>query len=106
MTNPDNSVVVIDKLFKFMKTTTDNFVRKDLATQISDLAYHYAPDRFWYIECMSKLFLRYAKYMDPKILQTVIVDVIGTSNHFDKYILIYIQMGMMKVQILNSENIV
>jgi len=84
MTNPDNSAVVIDKLFKFMKTTTDIYVRRELATQISELAYQYAPDRFWYIECMTKLLLRSSKYMDPKILQTIIVDVIGTSKHLLK----------------------
>lgn len=56
MTNPQNVTVIVQKLIAFLRTTTDVFLRKELVTNITEVAENHAPHTFWYIDTINEVF--------------------------------------------------
>ncbi|CAJ1345311.1 unnamed protein product [Effrenium voratum] len=56
MTNPQNVVVVVDKLSFHLRTSVDSHLRRDLAQKITSLAERFAPDNEWYVNTMNTVF--------------------------------------------------
>jgi len=49
MTNPVNIEFICEKLLSFLLSTSDEFLRKDLTNQITQIAERYAPSNTWYV---------------------------------------------------------
>jgi len=47
MTNPMNVQFITEKLLHFLKSTTDEFLKKDLTEKVCTLAERYAPNNLW-----------------------------------------------------------
>lgn len=56
MTNPQNVVVVVDKLTFHLRTSVDSHLRRDLVQKITSLAERFAPDNEWYVNTMNTVF--------------------------------------------------
>ena len=56
MCNPQNVVVIVGKLIKYLKSTTDVFLRTQLVEKITTLAENFAPDSQWYILTLNTVF--------------------------------------------------
>lgn len=56
MCNPDNVVVIVDKLIEYVKSSVDPYVRKDLVPRIVQIAERFAPDNQWFFETTVALF--------------------------------------------------
>jgi AP-4 complex subunit epsilon-1 len=56
MTNPANLIVITEKMIAYLRKTSDEFVKVDLVTKITELAEKFAPDNSWFIECMNSVF--------------------------------------------------
>mmetsp|Transcript_22316 Transcript_22316/g.51701 ORF Transcript_22316/g.51701 Transcript_22316/m.51701 type:complete len:939 (+) Transcript_22316:78-2894(+) len=56
MTNPQNVVVVVDKLNFHLRTSVDAHLRRDLVQKITSLAERFAPDNEWYVNTMNTVF--------------------------------------------------
>jgi len=56
MTNPINVEFICDKLLSFLSSTSDEFLRRDLTDQITQIAERFAPDNSWYITTITTLF--------------------------------------------------
>eukprot|EP00434_Breviolum_minutum_P043252 symbB.v1.2.038545.t1/scaffold6037.1/size21546/1 len=56
MTNPQNVVVVVDKLTFHLRTSVDAHLRRDLVQKITSLAERFAPDNEWYVNTMNTVF--------------------------------------------------
>lgn len=56
MTNPQNVVVITDKLLDFLRGTHDTFLRQELVTRITQLAERFAPSNQWFLRTMTTVF--------------------------------------------------
>jgi len=56
MTNPINVQFITDKLLQFLRTTSDEYLRRDLVTRIAQIAERYAPSNSWYVQAVTALF--------------------------------------------------
>ena len=56
MTNPRNVTVIAEKLIAYLRTTTDEYIRADLVSKITQLAERFAPDNLWFIQTMNSVF--------------------------------------------------
>jgi formylmethanofuran dehydrogenase subunit E len=74
MANPTNIKSIINELMKFLKHTIDDFMAKELVTNIIQLTEKYAPDPVYYIEVMNQLFsISEPEYIDEQTIQHVIL---------------------------------
>jgi len=48
MTNAVNVQFITEKMLQFLRTTTDNFLKKSLTAKVCSLAERYAPNNIWY----------------------------------------------------------
>lgn len=53
MTNAKNVMAIVDRLLKFLETSTDNYLRRDLVARLAQLAEKFAPDTEWYVQTMT-----------------------------------------------------
>lgn len=53
MTNPQNVVVIVDKLIESLNNSADNYLRTELVSRITQLAEKFAPSNQWYIHIMN-----------------------------------------------------
>eukprot|EP00931_Biecheleriopsis_adriatica_P115082 TRINITY_DN90918_c0_g1_i1.p1 TRINITY_DN90918_c0_g1~~TRINITY_DN90918_c0_g1_i1.p1 ORF type:complete len:958 (+),score=192.95 TRINITY_DN90918_c0_g1_i1:146-3019(+) len=56
MTNPQNVVVVADKLIFHLRTSVDTHLRRDLVQKVTSLAERFAPNNEWYVNTMNSVF--------------------------------------------------
>jgi AP-4 complex subunit epsilon-1 len=56
MTNPVNVEFISDKLTQFLREASDEFLRKELVSRITQCAERYAPSNAWYIQTMTNVF--------------------------------------------------
>ncbi|KAL5469365.1 hypothetical protein EMCRGX_G030615 [Ephydatia muelleri] len=56
MTNPRNVTTISEKLISYLRTTTDDYIRADLVSKITQLAERFAPDNLWFIQTMNSVF--------------------------------------------------
>ncbi|XP_003382933.2 PREDICTED: AP-4 complex subunit epsilon-like [Amphimedon queenslandica] len=56
MTNPSNVTVITEKLIAYLRKTTDEFIKTDLVSKITQLAERFAPDNSWFISTMNSVF--------------------------------------------------
>ncbi|CEM22902.1 unnamed protein product [Vitrella brassicaformis CCMP3155] len=56
MTNPQNVTVVVEKLLFHLKASSDQHLRRDLVSKITQLAEKYAPSNQWYLDTLTTLF--------------------------------------------------
>lgn len=56
MTNPQNVIVVVDKLTFHLRTSVDAHLRRDLVQKITSLAERFAPNNEWYVNTMNTVF--------------------------------------------------
>eukprot|EP00747_Dinoflagellata_sp_TGD_P096813 gnl/TRDRNA2_/TRDRNA2_166944_c1_seq1.p1 gnl/TRDRNA2_/TRDRNA2_166944_c1~~gnl/TRDRNA2_/TRDRNA2_166944_c1_seq1.p1 ORF type:complete len:911 (+),score=179.30 gnl/TRDRNA2_/TRDRNA2_166944_c1_seq1:310-2733(+) len=56
MTNPQNVVVVVDKLTFHLRTSVDTHLRRELVQRITQLAERFAPNNEWYVTTMNTVF--------------------------------------------------
>jgi AP-4 complex subunit epsilon-1 len=56
MTNPQNVVVIVDKLISYLRSTSDVYLRTELVSRINELAEKFAPSNEWFISTMNSVF--------------------------------------------------
>mmetsp|Transcript_87521 Transcript_87521/g.137026 ORF Transcript_87521/g.137026 Transcript_87521/m.137026 type:complete len:970 (+) Transcript_87521:186-3095(+) len=56
MTNPQNVVVVVEKLTFHLRTSVDVHLRRELVQKITQLAERFAPNNEWYVSTMNNVF--------------------------------------------------
>jgi len=56
MSNPVNVETISTKMIDYLKSSNDDFLRKDLVSKITGLAERYAPSNEWYIQTMARVF--------------------------------------------------
>ncbi|CAE8719855.1 unnamed protein product [Polarella glacialis] len=56
MTNPQNVIVVADKLTFHLRTSVDQHLRRELVQKITSLAERFAPNNEWYVNTMNTVF--------------------------------------------------
>merc|ERR1719159_1193243 len=56
MTNPQNVIVVADKLCFHLRTSVDEHLRRELVQRLTQLCERYAPDNEWYVSTMNTVF--------------------------------------------------
>lgn len=73
MTNPNNFEVIVKKLLSVAKKSViDTHLREELIRRISYLAENFAPDSFWYIQTMNKLFELGSEYIPSSYVQNML----------------------------------
>jgi len=86
MTNPVNIEFICDKLLSFLSSTSDEFLRKDLTNQITQIAERYAPTNTWYIKTITKLFSISGDLVQAEVahnLMTLIAEGSGEDEESD-----------------------
>ena len=56
MTNPSNVTVITERMISFLRSTTEEFIKKDLVAKITQLAERYSPDNNWFMQTMNEVF--------------------------------------------------
>jgi AP-4 complex subunit epsilon-1 len=56
MTNPQNVVVVVDKLTFHLRTSVDIHLRRELVQRITSLSERFAPNNEWYVSTLNNVF--------------------------------------------------
>jgi len=56
MTNPQNVIIVVEKLTFHLRTSVDLHLRRELVQRISSLAERFAPNNEWYVNTMNSVF--------------------------------------------------
>mmetsp|Transcript_84403 Transcript_84403/g.149296 ORF Transcript_84403/g.149296 Transcript_84403/m.149296 type:complete len:951 (+) Transcript_84403:100-2952(+) len=56
MTNPQNVIVVADKLTFHLRTSVDTHLRRELVQKLTSLAERFAPNNEWYVNTMNTVF--------------------------------------------------
>jgi AP-4 complex subunit epsilon-1 len=56
MTNPQNVLVVVDKLTFHLRTSVDTHLRRELVQRVTSLAERFAPNNEWYVTTMNSVF--------------------------------------------------
>jgi len=56
MTNPQNVVVVVEKMTFYLRTSVDVHLRRELVQRVSSLAERFAPNNEWYVDTMNAVF--------------------------------------------------
>eukprot|EP00927_Polykrikos_kofoidii_P050231 TRINITY_DN44151_c0_g1_i1.p1 TRINITY_DN44151_c0_g1~~TRINITY_DN44151_c0_g1_i1.p1 ORF type:complete len:1023 (+),score=200.07 TRINITY_DN44151_c0_g1_i1:127-3195(+) len=56
MTNPQNVIVVVDKLTFALRTSVDLHLRREMVQRITSLAERFAPNNEWYVTTMNSVF--------------------------------------------------
>ena len=80
MTNPQNVTVVVDKLIGFLKAATDNFMRADLLSRISQLSEKYAPSNDWFISAMNNTMELAGEQCKPEYAHNVMKLIIDNAS--------------------------
>ena len=80
MTNPQNVTVVVDKLIGFLKAATDNFMRIDLLSRISQLSEKYAPSNDWFITAMNNTMELAGEQCKPEYAHNVMKLIIDNAS--------------------------
>jgi len=86
MTTTENVEVVVDKMLTFLEQTSDEHIRADVATRVSELAEQYAPDNQWFIDTMNKVFELAGDLVRPELaddLMQLIAEGTGDSEAAD-----------------------
>lgn len=86
MTTTDNVEIVVDKMLTFLEQTSDEHIRADVATRVTELAEQYAPDNYWFIETMNKVFELAGDLVRPELaddLMQLIAEGTGESEEVD-----------------------
>jgi len=86
MTTTDNVEIVVDKMLTFLEQTSDEHIRADVATRVSELAEQYAPDNHWFIDTMNRVFELAGDLLKPELaddLMQLIADGTGESEEVD-----------------------
>lgn len=72
MTNPNNVVIIVDKLVHYLKSATDSHYRSNLVSKIMNLSERFAPNQEWFIKSMNMLFEHGAETVTQEHLTNVI----------------------------------
>lgn len=56
MTNPQNVIIVVEKMTFYLRTSVDMHLRRELVQRITSLAERFAPNNEWYVETMNAVF--------------------------------------------------
>ena len=56
MTNAQNAEFVVARMVEYLKSTRDDFLKRDLVAKITSLAEKFAPSNSWYIQTMNSVF--------------------------------------------------
>ncbi|MEW5297695.1 MAG: hypothetical protein WDW36_000882 [Sanguina aurantia] len=56
MTKSNNVEVIVERMMTYLRTATDEHVRRDIVRKVSDLAERYAPTPTWFITVVSEVF--------------------------------------------------
>ena len=86
MTTTENVEIVVDKMLTFLEQTSDEHIRADVATRVSEIAEQYAPDNQWFIETMNKVFELAGDLVRPELaddLMQLIAEGTGESPDVD-----------------------
>lgn len=71
MTNPNNVVVIVDKLTTYLRNTTDVYLRTELVSRITQLAEKFSPNNGWFIDTMNDVFELGGKLVKPEVAHNV-----------------------------------
>ena len=80
MTNPQNVTVVVDKLIGFLNAATDNFMRIDLLSRISQLSEKYAPSNDWFVTAMNRTMELAGEQCKPEYANMVMKLIIDNAS--------------------------
>ena len=80
MTNPVNVTVVVDKLIGFLNAATDNFMRIDLLSRISQLSEKYAPSNDWFVTAMNRTMELAGEQCKPEYANMVMKLIIDNAS--------------------------
>eukprot|EP01064_Diplonema_japonicum_P023688 TRINITY_DN3409_c0_g1_i3.p1 TRINITY_DN3409_c0_g1~~TRINITY_DN3409_c0_g1_i3.p1 ORF type:complete len:761 (+),score=251.07 TRINITY_DN3409_c0_g1_i3:90-2372(+) len=69
MTNQDSVEVIVARLARFLAAAHDVYLKSDLVTNISDLAYKYYPTMEWYIQTMNNVIKLGEQFVDNQTVQ-------------------------------------
>jgi len=69
MCNERNVEVIVQRLVRYMSSSTDQFLRRELVRNICDLAERYSAGAKWYVETLNKLLELAAEHVDQSAIQ-------------------------------------
>mmetsp|Transcript_23757 Transcript_23757/g.62092 ORF Transcript_23757/g.62092 Transcript_23757/m.62092 type:complete len:1254 (+) Transcript_23757:47-3808(+) len=84
MTNPENVVVITEKLVGYLQGSVDPYLRKDLAPRIVQLAERFAPDNLWFVETMLALFESAGDVIPGEALNNVLALIANPDSGSDE----------------------
>lgn len=87
MTNTKNVTVIVAKLIEYLQNTvaTEEHVRAELVSRITELAERYAPNNHWYIDTMNVMFHVGGGHVRPEVAYNLIRLISqGTSDNEDE----------------------
>ena len=56
MTNPTNVEVITERMLSYLRTTHEDFVKKDIVAKITKLAERFSPNNIWFMKTMNEVF--------------------------------------------------
>ena len=56
MTNPTNVEVITERMLGYLRTTHEDFVKKDIVAKITKLAERFSPNNIWFMKTMNEVF--------------------------------------------------
>ncbi|CAI5745283.1 unnamed protein product [Peronospora destructor] len=72
MTNPVNVEFISDKLTQFLREASDDFLRTELVSRITQCAERYAPSNAWYIQTMTNVFELGGDLVRPEVAHNLL----------------------------------
>lgn len=67
MTKSNNVEVIVEKMMNYLRTATDEHIKRDIARKVSELAERYAPDPSWFIGVVSEVFELGGEHVEPQL---------------------------------------
>ena len=56
MTNTTNVDVITERMLSFLRSTHEDFIKRDLVTKITQLAERFSPNNLWFLKTMNEVF--------------------------------------------------
>ena len=56
MTNTANVDIITERMLAFLRSTHEDFIKRDLVTKITQLAERFSPSNLWFLKTMNEVF--------------------------------------------------
>mmetsp|Transcript_32614 Transcript_32614/g.72040 ORF Transcript_32614/g.72040 Transcript_32614/m.72040 type:complete len:1058 (+) Transcript_32614:132-3305(+) len=71
MTKANNVEVIVEKMMMYLRSTSDDHIKRDIVRKVSELAERYAPSPSWFITVVSEVFELGGEHVEPQLAHSL-----------------------------------